>query len=135
MSTRAATAGPYSERLMDHFLNPRNAGQLLDASGIGEVRNRTCGDVTRVYVQIKDDKILEARFQAHGCGPGIACASYLLERVVGKPTADALGVTALGIARALTLPSSKMHAAELAVSALREAVHAGQKGGADDASH
>ena len=111
----------YSDRLMDHFMNPRHVGVLSDANGVGEVKNNTCGDVTRIFLRIEGGVLRAARFQAHGCGPGIACASYLLERVVGRPLADALAVTPASIARALELPAAKRHAAELAVSALRQA--------------
>jgi NifU-like protein involved in Fe-S cluster formation len=113
---------PYSDRLMDHFLQPRHAGALENATAVGDARNNTCGDRTRVYLVIEGDVIREATFLGAGCGPGIACADYLLERVIGRRCREAVAVSAAEVALALELPRPKLHAAELAVAALRKAL-------------
>ena len=113
---------PYSDLVMDHFLHPRHAGALAGATGIAEVKNNTCGDVTCIYVRIEGDGLRASGFLASGCGPGIACASYLLARVTGRTVSDALAVKPENIMRALSLPSAKRHAAEMAVESLSRAV-------------
>lgn len=113
---------PYSDLLMDHFLHPRNVGVLPDANGVGRARNDVCGDTTQIYLRINRDVIQGARFLASGCGPGIACASWLLEQVVGQPIEAATQITRKQIAKALKLPSAKQHAADLAVQALQAAL-------------
>ena len=112
----------YSERLMDHFMNPRRVGMLPHATTSAEVKYPTCGDVIRIDLQIEDDHITQAAFLGAGCGPGIACASYLLECVVGAGVDEAAAVTVDDICAALDLPAAKRHAAELAIEALRAAV-------------
>lgn len=114
--------GPYSDLVMDHFLQPRHAGALTAATGAGEVKNNTCGDVTRIYVRIEEERVQESGFLASGCGPGIACASYLLEQVTRKTVSEALAVRPDRIVRALSLPREKRHAAEMAVESLSRAV-------------
>jgi len=112
----------YNETLLDHFKHPRHAGALPDATGTGIARYPTCGDVTRVFVRVEDDVLIDALFQAGGCGPGIACASAMLEMVVGRPIESALALTARAVADAIGLPEPKMHCADLAISALRAAI-------------
>lgn len=114
--------GGYSDLLMNHFLHPRHAGALAGATGVGEVKGNACGDVTRTYVLVDGDYLRETGFLACGCGPGIACASYLLDRVTGRAVSEALAVQPEHIARALALPRAKRHAAEMAVESLARAV-------------
>jgi len=113
---------PYSDILLDHFLYPRLAGNMPDATGIGIARYPTCGDVTRVFVRVEDDLVADARFQATGCGPGIACASAMLGMVVGRSVESAAALPARAVADAIQLPEPKMHCADLAVAALRQAL-------------
>lgn len=113
---------PYSDLLMDHFLHPRNVGVLPDANGVGRARNDVCGDTTQVCLRVDRDVIQSARFLANGCGPGIACASWLLEQIMGQSIDAAAQITPKQIAKALQLPSAKQHAADLAVQALHLAL-------------
>jgi len=112
----------YSNPVMDHFLHPRRAGTMPDASGSGIARYPTCGDVTRIFVKVVDGVLDDARFQGTGCGPGISCASMLLDMAVGRPVESALALSARAVADALELPEAKLHCAQLAVSALRAAL-------------
>lgn len=113
---------PYSDLLMDHFMNPRHVGTLADASGAAEVKNNTCGDVTRIEVRLKGDTVDSARFLGKGCGPGIACADYLIQLSIGRSAAAVRAISANDLARMLELPAPKLHAAELAVTAMRQAL-------------
>ena len=100
----------YSDKVMDHFLNPRNVGQIEDASGIGEVGNAKCGDIMRIYLDIEDEVIKDCKFQTFGCGSAIASSSMATEMVIGKTIHEALAVTNKAVAEALDgLPPVKMH--------------------------
>ena len=112
----------YSPQLMEAFLHPQHAGRLENATSSGIAHHPTCGDTTRIFLRVEDGKVADASFQASGCGPGIACASVLLQRVVGQSVTAAASFTAHDVASALDLPAAKHHCAELAVGALRQAL-------------
>lgn len=113
----------YSEKVMDHFMNPRNVGVIEDADGVGEVGNAKCGDIMRIYLKIKDDKIEDVKFSTFGCGSAIASSSMATELIKGKPLSDALTLTNKAVAEALDgLPAHKMHCSVLAEEAIRAAV-------------
>ena len=114
---------PYSEKVMDHFTNPRNVGEIPDASGIGNVGNPICGDVMRMYLKIDHDVITDAKFKTFGCGAAVATSSMVTEMVKGKTIAEALKITNRAVAEALGgLPAVKMHCSVLAEEALRSAL-------------
>jgi len=109
----------YSPQLLDHFQNPRNAGDLPDADAAVELENPVCGDVIRLSLKFHDDRIREIRFKAKGCVPAMACASALTEMVLGKTAEEALKVTSEELAHAVGgLPQASSHAAQLALGAL-----------------
>jgi nitrogen fixation NifU-like protein len=111
----------YSEKVMDHFANPRNVGEIENASGVGEVGNATCGDIMRMYLDIEDGVIKDCKFKTYGCGAAVATSSMATEMIKGKTIAEALRVTNAAVAEALGgLPPIKMHCSVLA----EEAVHA-----------
>ncbi|HWP80123.1 MAG TPA: Fe-S cluster assembly scaffold protein NifU [Terriglobales bacterium] len=111
----------YSEKVMDHFANPRNVGEIENASGVGEVGNATCGDIMRMYLDIKDGIIQDCKFKTYGCGAAVATSSMATEMIKGKTIPEALRVTNAAVAEALGgLPPIKMHCSVLA----EEAVHA-----------
>ena len=113
----------YSDKVMDHFLNPRNVGQIEDASGIGEVGNAKCGDIMRIYLDIEDEVIKDCKFQTFGCGSAIASSSMATEMVIGKTIHEALDVTNKAVAEALDgLPPVKMHCSVLAEQAIKAAL-------------
>lgn len=113
----------YSDKVMDHFTNPRNVGEILDADGIGEVGNPSCGDIMRIYLKVKDDVIQDAKFKTFGCGAAIATSSMVTEMVKGKPVLEALKISNEAVAKALDgLPPIKMHCSNLAADALQEAI-------------
>jgi len=113
----------YSEKVMDHFRNPRNVGELEDADGVGEVGNPTCGDIMKIYLKVKDDAIEDIKFQTFGCGSAIATSSMVTEMVMGKNLEDAETVTNKAVAEALDgLPPIKMHCSNLAADALHAAI-------------
>jgi nitrogen fixation protein NifU and related proteins len=113
----------YSEKVMDHFRNPRNVGEMKDADGIGKVGNPVCGDIMELYIKVKDDTIVDAKFQTLGCGAAIATSSMVTEMVKGKKLEDALKISNSMVAEALGgLPSQKMHCSVLAEEALQSAV-------------
>ena len=115
--------GPYSEKVMEHFLNPRNCGEIPDADGIGTVGNAICGDVMKMYLKIKDNVIIDIKFKTFGCGAAVATSSMVTEMVKGKPIAEALKITNKAVAEALGgLPAIKMHCSVLAEEALRSAL-------------
>src|SRR5574344_2045870 len=91
----------YSEKVMDHFRNPRNIGEIKDADGIGEVGNAKCGDIMRMYIKVKDDIITDVKFMTFGCGSAIATSSMATEMIKGKPLEDALGLTNQAVVEAL----------------------------------
>ncbi|HJH62344.1 MAG TPA: Fe-S cluster assembly scaffold protein NifU [Firmicutes bacterium] len=113
----------YSEKVMDHFRNPRNIGVIEDADGVGEVGNAKCGDIMRIYLKIEDDIIQDVKFETFGCGSAIASSSMATELIKGKPVAEALELTNKAVAEALDgLPAHKMHCSVLAEEALKKAL-------------
>ncbi|MBU0548086.1 MAG: Fe-S cluster assembly scaffold protein NifU [Candidatus Omnitrophica bacterium] len=114
---------PYSEKVMDHFTNPRNVGEITDASGVGTVGNPVCGDVMKMYLKIKNEIIVDVKFKTFGCGAAVATSSMVTEMVKGKPISEALKITNNAVAEALGgLPVKKMHCSVLAEEALRSAL-------------
>lgn len=113
----------YSEKVMDHFRNPRNVGILEDADGVGEVGNAKCGDIMKVYLKIEGDRIADVKFETFGCGSAIASSSMATEMIKGKPLSEALALTNRAVAEALDgLPPHKLHCSVLAEEAVRAAV-------------
>ena len=113
----------YSEKVMDHFRNPRNVGQIDDADGIGEVGNAKCGDIMRMYIKVKDDIITDVKFNTFGCGSAIATSSMATELIKGKPIEEALELSNKAVVEALDgLPTHKIHCSVLAEQAVRAAV-------------
>src|SRR5512143_3114935 len=116
-------AGPYSAKVMDHFMNPRNVGEIEDASGVGEVGNPACGDVMRLYLKIEDGKIVDAKFKTFGCGAAIASRSMTTELIKGKSIDEALKLSNQAVSEALGgLPPAKQHCSVLAEEALQAAL-------------
>lgn len=112
----------YSATLLDHFLNPRNAGMMRDPDGTGEEEYEGCGDLTRFFVRVRDGRAVEIRFQTYGCGPTIAAASMASELARGRAVDDLCRLKAQDIETALEgLPEDRKHAAEVAAGALRAA--------------
>ena len=112
----------YSATLLDHFLNPRNAGMMRDPDGTGEEEYEGCGDLTRFFVRVRDGRAVEIRFQTYGCGPTIAAASITSELARGRSVDDLCRLKAQDIEAALEgLPEDRKHAAEVAAGALRAA--------------
>ncbi len=115
--------GLYSEKVMDHFMNPRNVGVIEDADGVGEVGNAKCGDIMKIYLKIENDTVADAKFETFGCGSAIASSSMATEMIKGKPLKEALTVTNKAVAEALDgLPPHKMHCSVLAEEAIKLAV-------------
>ena len=113
----------YSEKVMDHFMNPRNVGSIENASGVGEVGNAKCGDIMKIYLQIEDDIIKDCKFETFGCGSAIASSSMATEMILGKSIHEAMALTNKAIAEALDgLPAHKMHCSVLAEEAIKSAV-------------
>jgi len=113
----------YSEKVMDHFKNPRNVGEIPDADGIGNVGNPVCGDIMRLYIKVKDNVITDAKFKTFGCGAAIATSSMVTEIVKGKSIDEALKISNRAVAEALGgLPKIKMHCSVLAEEALKSAI-------------
>ncbi|CQR74028.1 NifU-like protein [Sporomusa ovata DSM 2662] len=113
----------YNEKVMDHFSNPRNVGEIKDADGVGEVGNAKCGDIMRIYLQVENDIITDVKFKTFGCGAAIATSSMVTEMVKGKNLDEALEISNQAVAEALGgLPPAKMHCSNLAADALHEAI-------------
>ncbi len=113
----------YTEKVMDHFTNPRNVGEIKEASGVGEVGNAKCGDIMRIYLQVEDNIIKDVKFKTFGCGAAIATSSMVTELVKGKDLETALQISNQAVAEALGgLPPAKMHCSNLAADALHEAI-------------
>lgn len=114
----------YSEKVMDHFKNPRNVGEIEDADGVGEVGNPVCGDIMKMYLKINDDEIIEdVKFETFGCGSAIASSSMATELIKGKSVEEALSLTNKAVAEALDgLPAHKMHCSVLAEEAIKSAI-------------
>ena len=113
----------YSEKVMDHFMHPRNVGTIDDADGVGEVGNAKCGDIMKIYLKIEDDIIKDVKFETFGCGSAIASSSMATEMIMGKSIYEALELTNKAVAEALDgLPAHKMHCSVLAEEAIKKAV-------------
>ena len=113
----------YSEKVMDHFRNPRNVGVIEDADGVGEVGNAKCGDIMKMYLKIEDDIVKDVKFETFGCGSAIASSSMATELIKGKPVSEARQLTNKAVAEALDgLPDYKMHCSVLAQEAIESAL-------------
>jgi len=113
----------YSEKVMQHFMDPHNVGEIPDADGVGNVGNPVCGDIMRLYIKVKDGVIVDARFKTFGCGAAIATSSMVTDLVKGKSVDEALQISNKAVAEALGgLPKVKMHCSVLAEEALRSAI-------------
>jgi nitrogen fixation NifU-like protein len=120
----------YSDKVMDHFSNPRNVGELKDADGIGEVGNPVCGDMMTFYIKVKDGKIEDVKFKTFGCGAAIAVSSMVSEMAIGKTIDEALAITNAQVAKELGgLPPNKMHCSNLGADALHRAIEDYKKKG------
>jgi len=114
---------PYSEKVMDHFMHPRNVGEITDASGIGTVGNPVCGDIMKMFIKVENDIIVDAKFKTFGCGAAISTSSMVTEMVKGKTIREALKISNRAVAEALGgLPPIKMHCSVLAEEALKSAL-------------
>ena len=113
----------YSDKVMDHFKNPRNVGEIPDADGIGQVGNARCGDIMKMYLKIRDNVIEDVKFETFGCGSAIASSSMATEMIKGKTIGEALAVTNKDVVEALDgLPAHKLHCSVLAQEAVKAAV-------------
>jgi nitrogen fixation NifU-like protein len=113
----------YSDKVMDHFMNPRNVGEIEDASASGTVGNAKCGDIMKVDLKIEDNIIVDAKFKTFGCGSAIATSSMATEMIIGKTVEEALSITNRAVAEALDgLPPIKMHCSLLAEQAVKSAI-------------
>ncbi len=113
----------YSEKVLDHFSNPRNVGEIEDADGVGEVGNAKCGDIMKMYLKIDDGKISDVKFKTYGCGAAVATSSMATELIKGKPVEDALKLTNKAVVEALDgLPAVKIHCSVLAEQAIKSAL-------------
>ena len=116
-------AGPYSEKVMDHFMNPRNVGEIESADGVGEVGNPACGDMMRLYLKIEEGRVRDAKFRTFGCGAAIASSSMLTEMIKGKTVDEARAITNQMVAEALDgLPAVKIHCSVMAEQAVKSAL-------------
>ena len=113
----------YSEKVMDHFMHPRNVGVIEDASGVGEVGNAKCGDIMKIYLKVENDIIQDVKFETFGCGSAIASSSMATEMIKGKSIYEAMALTNKAVAEALDgLPAHKMHCSVLAEEAIHNAL-------------
>jgi nitrogen fixation NifU-like protein len=113
----------YSEKVMDHFMNPRNVGVIEDPDGVGKEGNPICGDLMEIFIKVKDDRIVDIKFRTFGCGAAIATSSMATEMVKGKTIEEAMEITNKAVAEALDgLPPIKMHCSNLAADAIHAAI-------------
>ncbi len=113
----------YSEKVMEHFRNPRNVGEIPDADGVGTVGNPVCGDMMTIYIKVKDSRIADIKFKTFGCGAAVATSSMITELAKGKTLEEALKISRQDVADSLGgLPPIKMHCSNLAADALHEAI-------------
>ena len=113
----------YSEKVMDHFKNPRNVGCIEDADGVGEVGNAKCGDIMKIYLKIENDIIVDVKFETFGCGSAIASSSMATEMIKGKKVSEAMELTNKAVVEALDgLPPAKVHCSVLAEEAVKKAL-------------
>ena len=113
----------YSEKVMDHFRNPRNVGMIEDADGVGEAGNAVCGDIMKIYLKIEDGIVSDVKFETFGCGSAIASSSMATELIKGKPLSEVLQLTNKAVAEALDgLPAHKLHCSVLAEEAIKAAL-------------
>jgi len=113
----------YSDKVMEHFMKPRNVGEIPDADGIGEVGNPVCGDMMTFYIKVKDGKLEDVKFKTFGCGAAIAVSSMVSEMAIGKTLEEAARITNQSVAQELGgLPKNKMHCSNLGASALHKAI-------------
>ena len=113
----------YSEKVMDHFMNPRNVGAIDNADGVGEVGNAKCGDIMKIYLKIENDIIVDCKFETFGCGSAIASSSMATEMIMGKSIHEALQLTNAAVCEALDgLPAHKVHCSVLAEEAIKNAL-------------
>lgn len=113
----------YGEKVMDHFQNPRNVGVIKDADGVGKVGNPVCGDMMTFYINVKDDRISDVKFQTFGCGAAIAVSSIVSEMAMGKTLDEAMKITNADVAKELGgLPKNKLHCSNLGADALHKAI-------------
>jgi len=113
----------YTEKVMDHFRNPRNVGEIADADGIGEIGNPVCGDMMSFYIKVKDNRLVDIKFKTFGCGAAIAVSSIVTEMMLGKTIEEAKKLTRNDVAKELGgLPPNKMHCSNLGAEALQKAI-------------
>lgn len=113
----------YSDKVMDHFSNPRNVGEIEDASGVGEVGNAKCGDIMKMYIKVEDNIITDVKFKTFGCGAAIATSSIATEMIVGKTLEEAEKISNRAVVEALDgLPHEKVHCSVLAEEAIKAAI-------------
>ena len=113
----------YSEKVMDHFMNPRNVGTIENASGVGEIGNAKCGDIMKIYLKIENNIIEDVKFETFGCGSAIASSSMATEMIMGKSVDEAMELTNKAVAEALDgLPAHKLHCSVLAEEAIKKAL-------------
>ena len=113
----------YSEKVMDHFMHPRNVGSIENADGVGQVGNAKCGDIMKIYLKIENDIIVDVKFETFGCGSAIASSSMATEMIMGKSIHEAMALTNKAVAEALDgLPAHKLHCSVLAEEAIKNAL-------------
>ena len=113
----------YSQKVMEHFMHPRNVGEIEDADGVGEVGNPVCGDMMTFYIKVKDNRLADIKFKTFGCGAAIAVSSMVSEMAMGKTLEEALKITPKSVADELEgLPKQKFHCSNLGAQALQEAI-------------
>ncbi|GFR35757.1 Fe-S cluster assembly scaffold protein NifU [Thermobrachium celere] len=114
----------YSDKVMDHFMNPRNVGEIENPDGVGEVGNAKCGDIMKIYIKVENNRIVDVKFKTFGCGSAIASSSMATELIKGKTLEEAWELTNVAVAEALDgLPPAKMHCSVLAEQAIHKAIN------------